>query len=276
MPELPEVETIKSQLQTLVGKKVKDVEVNLSKLIKGVSEREFKKCVEGSKISSIRRRAKIVIINLSNNFSLLVHLKMTGQLIYAKKWHAKLATKHTHVIYHFSDGSALLHNDLRRFGYIKLMPTAKVDKFLEKEGLGPEPLEKSFTLEAFKKILARKQRVKIKPLLMDQKFIAGIGNIYGDEILFCAGVRPVRIVASLSVEEIKKIFQGIKKILPEAIRYRGTSADNYVDMYGQKGQYVPRLKVYGREDDQCFKCSGKVERLKIGGRSAHFCPQCQK
>lgn len=276
MPELPEVETIKRQLQKLVDREIKDVEVNLSKLIKNASERDFIKRVEGTKISSIKRRAKVLIVNLSSRLSLLVHLKMTGQLIYHKTWSTKHPTKHTHIIYHFSDGSVLLHNDMRQFGYVKLVSTDQVDKFLSEDGLGPEPLEKYFTLEIFKKMLAGKQRVRIKPLLMDQKFIAGIGNIYADEILFYAGVRPLRIVSNLSTEEIKKIFQGIKKILPAAIRYRGTSADNYVDMYGREGRYVPRLKVYGRENKPCLKCRSKIERLKISGRSAHFCPRCQK
>lgn len=284
MPELPEVETIRKQLEkALIGKKIKSAEIRLSKLVKGISAREFENKIRGALIKSIKRRAKILIVGLSNpvrwqigNFSLVIHLKLTGQLIYQEKYDPKQITKYTHIIYYFSDGSTLFHNDLRRFGYVKLIPAEKTDKLLEeKEKFGPEPLEKQFTLEKFKKILSKRQGAKIKPLLMDQTFIAGIGNVYSDEILFYASVRPMRIATSLKPAEIQKIYQGIKKILPEAIRLHGSSVDTYIDIKGKQGKYISRLKVYGRDNKLCLKCKTKIERVKINGRSAHFCPRCQ-
>jgi len=295
MPELPEVETIKRQLNNvIVGKKrksrglkstsssspkrIKSVEILEPRLIK-VSLKSFKKAVIGATIKAIRRRAKLLIIDLSDGHSLLIHLKMSGQLIYQPARHPELDSeshKHTRVVYNFTDGSKLLHNDLRKFGFVKLVETKEVLKYLEKERYGPEPLEKNFAPKNFKTLLVNQSRKKIKPILMEQTFIAGIGNIYADEICFYAGVKPTRIVGTLTDEEIKKLFNGIKKILREAIRYRGSSADLYLDAEGKEGEYVPRLKVYGREGEKCPRCGGIVERIKIGGRGAHFCPRCQK
>jgi len=278
MPELPEVETIKTQLEKLiVGKKVEKVEVGLPRMVK-LSLDKFRRIVVGSKIRSIKRRAKILIFELSNGWSMLVHLKLSGRLIFHRKGEALKDedTKWNHLIYHFSDGSRLFHNDLRQFGYVKLIETIQLTDFFKKEKLGPEPLERDFNFNDFLVILKRKPKAKIKQFLMDQRNIAGIGNIYSDEILFFAKVHPLRKISGLKPEEIKKIFEGIKKILPEALKFQGSSVDLYLTAFGREGEYVPRLKVYGREKKKCKKCGGTVQRLKIGGRSAHFCPQCQK
>jgi len=271
MPELPEVETIKKQLNRKIkGKKIKKVEVRLAKFVKYPLEK-FKKIVKGAKITSINRRAKLLIIELSNDYYLVIHLKLTGQLIFNGQ-----PTKHTHLIYQFSDGTQLIHNDLRQFGFVKVVPKKELASFLEKEKFGPEPLTKEFTLDSFKKLLEKRKGAKIKPLLMDQNFVAGIGNVYSDEILFYAGVQPTRKAGNLKPKEIKKIYQGIKKILPAALNRRGTSADQYVDTGGKEGSYLPLLKVYQREEEPCYICRTKIKRLKMGGRSAHFCPKCQK
>lgn len=278
MPELPEVETIRSQLQKLiVGKKIIRVEVSLPRMVK-LSLDKFRKIVAGSKVKSIKRRAKILIFELSNGWSMLVHLKLSGRLIFRKKGEALKDedTKWNHLIYYFSDGSRLFHNDLRQFGYVKLVKTNELAEFFKKEKIGPEPLEKDFTLDDFSMISRRKPKAKIKQFLMDQQNIAGIGNLYSDEILFFAGVHPLRKISDLNNEEIKKIFQGIKKILPEAVKFQGSSVDLYLNALGKEGKYVPRLKVYGREGEKCKKCNQIIKRLKIGGRSAHFCPHCQK
>src|SRR3989338_6317768 len=279
MPELPEVETICRQLSKLVvGKKIKEVEVKLSKIIK-TSLVSFKCATSEAKIKSVGRRAKLIIFRLDNGWSLLIHLKMTGQLIYQSSVISdKLSekNKHTHVIFNFVDGSRLLFNDLRQFGYIKLIRTDELGEFFVKEGTGPEPLAKDFTLAKFEALLVKKPKAKIKQFLMDPKNIAGIGNIYSDEILFFAGVHPLRRNHDLKKKEIKKIFQGIKKILPDAIKLKGTSANNYLDAFGRKGEFLKKLKVYGREGQKCVKCKGNVYRIKINGRSAHFCPLCQK
>jgi len=241
MPELPEVETIRRQLtQEIVGKEL-----------------------NGKKIVKVRRRAKILIIDFSDSSSLLFHLKLTGQLIFNGK-----RTKHTRKVFKFSDGSQLVFNDVRKLGWWKKI---KDTKKIEKQ-FGPEALE--INPETFKTLLRKRPRSKIKPLLMDQKFIAGIGNIYSDEILFAAKVGPSRLVKTLTGREVQSIFQNIKKILKAAIKRQGSSVKHYLDAYGQKGDYVKYHKVYHR--DKCSVCSTDIKRIKIGGRSAHFCPKCQK
>ncbi len=278
MPELPEVETIRSQLDKLLaGKKIAKVQVGLPKMVK-LSLAQFKKIVVGAKIKKVLRRAKILVFELSNGWSMLIHLKLSGRLIFRQKGEAlgKEDKKWNHLLWHFSDKSQLFHNDLRQFGYVKLIKTQELADFFKKEKLGPEPLEKDFTFDDFLVILKRRPRAKIKQFLLDQKNIVGIGNIYSDEILFLAGVHPLRRVSDLNPVEAKKIFEGIKNILAEALKLRGTSDDLYLDARGEKGEYVPRLKVYGREGEKCKKCSGVISRLKINGRSAHFCPKCQR
>lgn len=274
MPELPEVETIRTQLEkNITGKKIVGIEVVLSKIVKLPAGR-FKKALLGAKIKKIKRRAKILIFEFNNDWSMLIHLKMTGQLILYKK--TKTKDKHTHVIFRFSNGGQLFFNDLRQFGYIKLVKTEELDGFFAREKFGPEPLDKKFGAKEFETILAGRPKMKIKQFLMDPKNIAGIGNIYSDEILFRARINPLRPAGSLSKDEVKNIFSAIKKILPEAVKFRGTSAENYLDAFGQEGEFLRRLKVYGRENEDCPGCRGKIKRIKLGGRSAHFCPACQR
>ena len=279
MPELPEVETIRRQLAKLiVGKKIKKVKVKLPKIVKA-PQAVFRRAVAGAKILGVNRRAKILVFELDSGWSLLAHLKMTGQMIYQKAAEGgDLTTKdrYTHVIFNFTDGSRLLFNDLRQFGYIKLVKTVELSNFFLKEGFGPEPLERDFTLADLKVLLVKKPKARIKQFLMDPKNIAGIGNIYSDEILFFSRIHPLRRVASLKPAEIKKIYSGIKKILPAAIKLKGTSTNDYLDVFGRPGKFAARLKVYGQEGKKCVKCKGRVVRIKIGGRSAHFCPVCQR
>ena len=279
MPELPEVETIKSQLNRLTaGKKIASVNVLLPKIVK-LPVNKFKKAIIGAKIKKIARRAKILIVEMDNGWTMLIHLKMTGQLIYQSTDDNQQITtrnKYTHVIFYFTDKSRLLFNDLRQFGYIKLIKTAELSNFFLEEGTGPEPLEKDFTLTDFRALLAKRPGAKIKQFLMDPKNIAGIGNIYADEILFFAGIHPLRQVKSLEETEIKKIFKGIKDILKLAIKLRGTSSNDYLDAFGQPGKFAAKLKVYGKKGEKCVRCKGTIEKIKVGGRSASFCPSCQK
>lgn len=302
MPELPEVETIRRQLlKEAVGKKIKEVELRLPKLAyfdgkKGDGStsspqvaKNFIKNLEGAKIEKADRAAKILILTLSNGHTLLVHLKMTGQLIYRDKtgrtkrgghpWppdSVEVPNKWTHIIFKFSDDSILYFNDLRQFGYMKLVRTRDLKEQKEIKKLGPEPFDKNFTLEVFSKMLQKRAKAKIKPLLMDQNFLSGIGNIYADESLHYAGILPTRPAGKIKPIEIKKLYQGIKKILKKSIEKGGTSVDTYVTLSGGKGGYEKYLKVYGREGKKCFRCQGVVRRVKLGGRSAHFCPRCQK
>lgn len=242
MPELPEVETIRRQLsQKIIGKKL-----------------------EGKKIVGVRRRAKILIIDFNDNTSLLFHLKLTGQLIFNGE-----VGKHTRKVFQFDDVSNLVFNDARKFGWWKKVKNPRIleDQF------GPEALEIQF--KDFQNRLNKRPNAKIKPLLMDQKFIAGIGNIYSDEILFAAKVHPLRQVKTLSDKEIKLIHRNIRNILTKAIQNRGTTERDYRDAFGREGGYAKHLKVYQKEGEKCERCGGKIERLKIGGRSAHYCPICQ-
>ncbi|HHD92693.1 MAG TPA: DNA-formamidopyrimidine glycosylase [Candidatus Portnoybacteria bacterium] len=275
MPELPEVETIKRQLQQeIVGKRIIEVEIKLPKLVKLESEK-FKKSVEGSKIENVWRRAKIIGIDLDNQRTILIHLKLTGQLIYFSSADELKLKPYSHLIYHLDDGSFLVHNDARQFGYVKLVSEDDVKNI--KNEFGVEPLSDDFTLEKFKELIKKRPRSKIKTLLMDQKWVAGIGNAYSDEILFSAKVNPFRYAGSLTDDEIENIYQAIRKILTKAIEYRGTTTDTYVDTHDQAGNYVQFLKVYKHQGEICSRCGqGIITTAKIGGRTAHFCPVCQK
>lgn len=211
---------------------------------------------------------------------------MTGQLVYLGKGkfiaggHSianeskSLPNKFTRVIFKFNDKSTLYFNDVRRFGWIKL---AARDKFIELNNrLGVEPLSPDFTLEHFNKFLRRKLKSPIKQALLDQKYISGIGNIYADEALFAARIKPFRRVKTLKQTEIKKLWRAIPKILRSAIKHRGTSFNDYVDAQGQAGNFIKHLKVYGRAGEKCKNCGQSVKKIKLGGRGTHWCDNCQK
>lgn len=293
MPELPEVETIRRQLlKKVINKKIIKVEVKLPKLIyvngrKG-DIKNFQNNIVGAVVKKAERKAKILILTFSNGFSLLTHLKMTGQLIYADKdgkakmgghpWPSlKIQTpnKWTHVIFYFSDGSKLYFNDLRQFGYMKLVKSDKVLEQPEIKKLGIEPFDKKFTLKKFEELIEARKNSRIKTLLMDQSFISGIGNIYADESLFYAGILPTRLAGILKQGELEKLYQGIKIILKAAIAKGGSSIDRYVTLSGKKGGYEPYLKAYGREGKKCLRCGGIIKRIKLNSRSTHFCSKCQ-
>lgn len=276
MPELPEVETIRRELSRKIkGKKIMGAEVHLPKVL-NVSAGKFAEELEGAKIGAIERRAKLLTIRLAGKYNLLVHLKMTGQLVYAPARDKQRPDKYTPVVFRFDDGSRLFYNDMRQFGYIKLLGDRCVERELERHEFGPEPLGKGFTLEVFKELLGKNKRKKIKPLLMDPKFVVGIGNIYASEVCFAAKVHPERIAGDLEKREIKAIYSAIGKILKKAIEFKGTSSDNYVTTSGKKGKYEEMLKVYGREGEKCLRCGGEVKRIKLGGRGTFFCPECQE
>ena len=291
MPELPEVETIKNDLkQKILRKKIEKVDLKLKKTVKS-PVRNFVLDLEGNKFTNIKRRGKLLIFNLSQkNKYLLIHLRMTGQLIYQKDkeitagGHSDngknnnaiidLPNKHTRIIFHFSDESQLFFNDLRRFGVAKIINKKELRKITD--DFGVEPLEKDFSLKIFKDLIENKNG-NAKAFLLSQKYIAGIGNIYADEILFEAKVLPGRKINSLDVKEIKKIYQAIKKILKKAIKYRGTTFYSYIDARGQKGNFTKFLKVYKQEKKKCLRCKkGIIQKTKIAGRGTRYCNKCQK
>lgn len=284
MPELPEVETIVRDLnKKLKNKKIVAVE-SPDKKVWQLAAGEVKNIL-GKRIKAITRRAKMIIFDLADYY-LIIHLKMTGQLVYQSKvaliagGHPilsegkKLPNKFTRAIFKFNDQSRLYFNDIRRFGWVKL---AARDKLIELNSrLGAEPLSPDFTLEYFNKILSPKLKASIKQILLDQRYVSGLGNIYADESLFAARIKPFRRAGSLKSAEIKKLWQVIPKTLRSAIKYRGTSFSDYVDAQGQTGNFIKYLKVYGRAGEKCKNCGQPVRKIKLGGRGAHWCDQCQK
>lgn len=267
MPELPEVETIKRELEKAVlGKRITGASVYHAKVIRQPSAKDFVQGVSGAAIKNILRRAKALILELSNGKSLVIHLKMTGQLIYPGK-----KERACRVRFHLSDGKNLDFNDQRLFAELRLLDDWRSLKFIQ--GLGPEPFD--ITARQFKEMLSRK-KTRIKPLLMDQTFISGIGNLYAAEILFRAGINPGRSAGSLSAQEKEKLFRETIKTLEDAIRHQGSSVDQYVQLDGSSGSYVKYHKVYGRKGKPCFVCKAPIKRIALGGRGTYFCPQCQK
>jgi formamidopyrimidine-DNA glycosylase len=269
MPELPEVETIRRDLaRDLKGKRIKEVEILNPKVIKGPKPAQFKQRLKGAYFKDFLRRAKVLAIKLSNGNYLVVHLRMTGQLVYAAKKEEK-----ARVVFTLSNRRYLNFNDQRLFAELRLVKDWLRLPFVE--NLGIEPLDKQFTFAHFKDMLKNK-KTKIKPLLMDQSFIAGIGNLYAQEALFFAGILPWRAANKLKPKETEKLYQAIKKILRKAIELKGSSVDNYLNGRGKKGRYHLCLKVYGRKGESCPRCSSQIKKINLGGRGTCFCPKCQK
>ena len=266
MPELPEVETIKRDLEKVIlGKKIIEVCVHNPAVIRQPQPVAFKKSLKGVVIKNILRRAKLLIFELSNGLFLTMHLKMTGQLVYPG------GSKHSRVAFYFSDGSILDFNDQRLFGELRLVSDWKKLKFVQ--ALGAEPFD--LDVKVFKGMLAKK-KTKIKPLLLDQTFISGIGNIYASEILFRAKINPERSSQSLTESEKEMLYHKTKQVLTSAIKHGGSSVDDYVRLSGKLGSYGKLHQVYGREGKLCFACKSPVKRIAQGGRGTYFCPRCQK
>lgn len=293
MPELPEVETIRQDLRRkILNKKIADVQILNKKTVQN-DEGEFLRILKNNKITEIDRVGKLIIFKLADKNFLLTHLKMTGQLIYVKDkpfdsaqgkeimagGHSEkntdlnLPNKHTRVVILFEDWTKLYFNDLRLFGYMRIVGEKEKEKI--KQSFGIEPFTKNFTLSNFTKIFANR-KTAVKPLIMNQQLIAGLGNIYADEVCFAAGINPFQLAGDLKKIEIKKLFTAIEKVLGKAIENRGTTFNNYVDSDGKKGNFVKYLKVYGREGELCKKCKNPLKRKKMSGRSTIFCGICQK
>jgi len=288
MPELPEVETIVRDLNKKIhNQTIKNVVINYSKAILPLSPTTFNRRLKNNQIIKVTRRAKIIIIHLSDNLFLLIHLKMTGQLIYVPTQgkviyggHPQvggglnLPNKYTRIIINFIDGSTLYFNDLRKFGWLKLVEKIKMDAMLKSHG--PEPLSKHFSETTLKAIFSRYLNRTIKQTLLDQTLLAGLGNIYVDEACFLAKLKPDRKNSTLTKNEIEKLRNSIIAILKLAIKKKGTSAKNYLTASGTPGGFVKYLNVYGRAKDLCHVCNHPIEKIKHAGRGTHFCPQCQK
>ncbi len=286
MPELPEVQTVADNLaKKIVGKVFKAAEVKVFKMV----NYGFKSKIKNQKVKKVFRRAKMIVIELTSNDSIIVHLKMTGQLIFVDKKGKAIGgghpiqsngidltkpNKYTHIILKFSDGSRLLFHDVRRFGWMRLVTDNEYSLISNQHGV--EPLSSELSLSKFKEILVKRLKAKIKQLLLSQDLIVGIGNIYADESLFVAGINPLRQVKTLSQLEIKKLHQSIIKILKQAVKSGGTSVNTFVNSDGQRGKFVEKLKVYGRGGLKCFNCKSILIKTKLGGRGTVYCKKCQK
>jgi formamidopyrimidine-DNA glycosylase len=263
MPELPEVETIrKGIVDKLKGKKIANIEIKVPKLFIG-NPRDI--C--GAKIIGARRVAKILEIVLDNSYSILVHLKLTGQLIYQGQ-----IGNFTHLTYNFSDGTKLIYNDLRKFGWHKVVKTDEVNEILGNDKFGPEPGTKAFSIEYLKNIFSKTTK-PIKIVLMDQQKIGGIGNIYANDGLYWAEILPTRPAKSLSDIEIKKLKQAVEKVINLGLKFGGSSENTYVNIEGKKGSYMEHSAVYQKKQDPK---GHPLKRIKIGGRGTFYCPRCQK
>lgn len=278
MPELPEVETVKIQLNDfLPGQTIENISILKDKSFIGNP-----KLILGAQVSKVERFAKILVISLVQKPSVAVHLKMTGQLIYRGQRQPRnlklndpllsiLPNKHTRVVISFSSGDYLFFNDLRRFGWIKIVEN--LDKLVK--NLGPDPL-KELTSERLGKILGSSSR-PLKITLMDQEKIAGIGNIYANDALFLSGINPLKKSDSLSGNKVRLLFKNIRKVLKKGIKLGGASKTNFRDALGRKGTVQDHFLVYGKDGMACPNhCGSLIKKIKVGGRGTFYCPACQR
>lgn len=274
MPELPEVETVKETLNQLVtGKMIKQVQVRWPNIIKRPNSVEtFKEMLRGQAIHRLSRRGKFLLFHLDDDV-LVSHLRMEGK--YRLAADDAPIDKHTHVIFQFTDGTALFYRDVRKFGTMHLFKKGEERLNLPLVKLGPEPLENDFTEEKLAAV-CRKTARAIKPLLLDQTAVAGLGNIYTDEVLFSARIHPLTTARTLSDESLHKLHLAIRETLSEAVRLGGSTVRSYLNSQGQMGMFQQKLNVYGRDGEPCIRCGTKIEKIKVGGRGTHFCPSCQR
>lgn len=303
MPELPEVQTIVDDLnKKVLGRKITGIWLDwpklinllenrrgVLKLIKKPALKDFEKLIKGKKIIKAHRRAKNALINLSDGYMMLVHQKMTGHLLVGK-WNIvnnkvvaigskSIATdpynRFVHVIFYLNNGNMLALSDMRKFAKIILGKKEDLENLPELKDLGPEPLDKNFKFNDFKVIISKKKG-KIKQVLMDPKVIAGIGNIYSDDILWLVKINPFKPANKISEDKLRELFKAIRIILNKAIKLRGSSISDFRDTSGEKGNYGDAMLVYQREGEKCLRNDGGIIiRKKIGGRSTRFCPVCQ-
>lgn len=274
MPELPEVQTVVTGLNDILkNKKIISTHIYDDTVIGFPDKNDFINKSEGKTIKSLSRRGKYIIIHFKETSErLVVHLRMSGKLLYKKRGENR--DKHTHVVFELNDNTDLRFNNVRKFGRLYLIDEQNVDKAGNLDNLGVEPLSDRFTLELFKEML-QNRRGMIKPLLMNQEFIAGIGNIYADEALFLAKIRPDKKANKLSEKEIETLYHEIRKILKKGIKMGGTSVSDYVNALGKAGKFQNELNVYKKEGGKCPNCEEEIVKKKVSGRTARFCPNCQ-
>lgn len=286
MPELPEVETVKRGLQKLIiGKQISDIKFDWPKGFPN-AKNDIDRFATGARIKDIHRRAKALLIELDTEHTLVVHLKMTGQLVFRGEQNfgaghpndslvGKLPDKSTRVNITFSDGSHLFFNDQRKFGWMRLIPTIEVSNIDFFKKLGPEPLSDDFTQQVFSDRLLRRPNTNIKAALLDQSVIAGVGNIYADESLWAAKIHPASIVRSIPGTRMNNLFKELREVLVLSIAKGGSTDRNYVDAEGKKGSYLSFAKVFRQEGKNCPRCGAIIIKIRVAGRGTHICPKCQ-
>ena len=288
MPELPEVETIRIGLLSLIlGREIVAVDFDWQKSFPN-AEADVANFLVGSKVVDVRRRAKVLLIDLSTNYSLVIHLKMTGQMVFRSKSKSfgaghpnasligSLPDKSTRVTIEFKDKSKLFFNDQRKFGWMRLLPTAEIMNLNFFKSIGPEPLTADFSWQIFKSRLMRRPNAIIKAALLDQTILAGVGNIYADESLWGAKIHPLVRVSDLSDAQIKKLFIELQYVLRLAIEKGGSSDRNYVNAEGKRGSYLSFARVFRKEGTACPRCGTTIVKIRAAGRGTHVCPYCQK
>lgn len=274
MPELPEVETVRTGLEQLVvHKTIQQVEVLWPSIIETTDIEQFKLDLQGEEIQQVTRRGKFLIFHLTH-YDLISHLRMEGKYEYYLDDHQAIS-KHTHVIFKMIDGSELRYLDVRKFGRMALVPKGEANQYKGIKKLGPEPVLPDFNLAKFTKDLNKRQTA-IKPLLLTQQLVTGLGNIYVDEALFRAKIHPEQVASDLSKNEIKVLHQSIIAVLAEAVKAGGTTIRTYKNALGEAGNFQVALKVYGQTGEPCPNCGTPIRKIKVAQRGTHFCPHCQK
>lgn len=289
MPELPEVETVKNGLlKLIIGKRVAGVTYDWPKGFPNAKS-DVDAFLIGARITDVRRRAKVLIIDLNTEHSLIIHLKMTGQVVFrtndeSQRFGAghpndslvgELPDGSTRVVFDLGD-SKLFFNDTRKFGWVRLVPTIEIVNIDFFKKLGPEPLAANFKAQDFVQRIKKRPNSLIKAALLDQAVVAGIGNIYSDEALFAAKIHPATRVKNLSDQELKKLFAEVKAVLELSINKGGSTDRNYVDATGKKGSYLKFAKVFRRQGLPCPRCATIIDKSRVAGRGTHTCPHCQR
>jgi formamidopyrimidine-DNA glycosylase len=288
MPELPEVETVRIGLQQLLpGRTVASVTHDTPKGFPNAPA-DVNAFLVGASVERVKRRAKVLLIELSSEYTLVIHLKMTGQLVFVSpetRFGAghpsdslvrQLPDKSTRVEFTFQDETKLFFNDQRKFGWVKLIPTAEVPNIDFMKKVGPEPLDASFTAEQFAERLQRRKNTSIKAALLDQSVIAGVGNIYADESLWGAKIHPATLVRDVSQQKLSTLFTELQYVLNLSIQKGGSSNHTYVNAEGKKGSYMNFARVFRREGQACPRCGTIIIKLRVAGRGTHICPHDQK
>jgi formamidopyrimidine-DNA glycosylase len=287
MPELPEVETVRRGLEGLIiGRTVKSVNCIDSPKSFPNEPTAVRQFLVGTRIISVRRRAKVLLIDLSSDYTLVIHLKMTGQLVYRGEHNfgaghpsgslvGKLPDKSTRVIIGFADGSDLYFNDQRKFGWVRLYPTVEVPNIDFMQKVGPEPLEHSFNAAKFIPRMRRRNGSSIKAALLDQTVLAGVGNIYADESLWAAKIHPGWKVRDVTDEKLTVLLNEVKQVMQLSIEKGGSTDKNYVDAEGKKGSYLTFANVFRRNGQSCPRCGAVIIKTRVAGRGTHLCPTCQ-